>query len=381
MKKSLTIATLSNILSDPRPNRFANSFAKMDFALNTFSYDKSIKISQNHLSLRFSQNQLFKFKSYLYKYIFFFTTITGLSFLKNWALIKHLSLKKIDLNSNAFYSELYIIHDLIIGHLFFHYNKNPNAKFIFDAREQYLNQNDESFFFRVFESRARKVLIKDILKKSDIFLTVSQSIAESYIDIYPRDIIVVQSSPNFYEFIPSQPNIKLKFVHHGLANKNRKIETMIDGFMETSIDAIFDLYLVGNKKYINTLKNRALKDNRVSIKEPVAYSKLQEMLTNYDVGVVMLTPTTLNLEYCLPNKFFEYINSGLAVISSPLIEIKKIIYNYNIGEVSKGYHKNDFRDSFISISKKNIYSYKVNSKEASKELCFEKEFLKIIQKL
>jgi hypothetical protein len=381
LKKSLTIATLSNISSDPRPNRFANSFSEMGHNLNTFSFDKSIEISQHHLSLRFSQNKFFKAKSYLYKYIFFLTTITGLSFLQNWSLIKHLSLKKIDLSSNVFNSELYVIHDLILAHLFLYYNTNPNAKFIFDAREQYLYQNDESFFFRVFESRSRKVLIKDILKKADIFLTVSESIAESYKYIYSRDIIVVQSAPYFYEFIPSLPNTKLKFVHHGLVNKNRKIETMIDGFIETNIDAIFDLYLVGNKKYISTLKNRASKDNRISIKEPVAYNKLQEMLTNYDVGVVMLTPTTLNLEYCLPNKFFEYINSGLAVISSPLIEIKKIIEKYNLGEVSKGYHKNDFRDSFISMSKKNIYSYKINSKETSKELCFEKEFLKIIQEL
>ena len=69
---------------------------------------------------------------------------------------------------------------------------------------------------------------------------------------------------------------------------------------------------------------------RVAVAEPVEPTRLVEALAGFDVGLVINRPLTRNDELVFPNKLFEYLMAGLAVVVPalpglvPLVEGERI---------------------------------------------------------
>ena len=59
--------------------------------------------------------------------------------------------------------------------------------------------------------------------------------------------------------------------------------------------------------------------------EPVAPDILVESLAGFDVGLVINRPVTLNDELVLPNKLFEYLMAGLAVVAPRLPALEPVL--------------------------------------------------------
>ena len=83
----------------------------------------------------------------------------------------------------------------------------------------------------------------------------------------------------------------------------------------------------------------------------------------------------MNYQFSLPNKLFDYIHSGIPVLSSELVELKNIIEKYNVGYFIQSHDPKHIAGVINSIFGDEI-SYqqkKENTKKARMELCWEKE--------
>ena len=88
-------------------------------------------------------------------------------------------------------------------------------------------------------------------------------------------------------------------------------------------------------------------------------------------------PNNLNYEFSLINKFFDYIKAGIPVVSSHLIEIRKLVEQFNCGAMTTSHDPHDILDA-LQYAFKNKSSFKKGILQAKEELVWEKEVINLI---
>ncbi len=169
----------------------------------------------------------------------------------------------------------------------------------------------------------------------------------------------------------------IKIVHHGNANKNRKIENMVNIVGPLGDQFELNFYLTGNQEVIQYVKNEASKYVNIKFHDPVELEGITKMLTQYDIGLYHLEPTGFNVRHCLPNKLFEYIQAGLAVVTGPSPDMAQIVYDHECGYVAEDFELSSLQSLLSRLTIDDINKAKKNSAIASVTLCFENESKKI----
>ena len=87
--------------------------------------------------------------------------------------------------------------------------------------------------------------------------------------------------------------------------------------------------VIGKGDVFEKLKERALRQDlskKTMFMDAIPYEEMMHTMLS-DIGVSLDKPNNLNYEFSLPNKFFDYIKAGIPVVSSHLIEIRKLVDN------------------------------------------------------
>lgn len=278
------------------------------------------------------------------------------------------------LKSNTY--DLIYVSDVYLLPYSVRYKKK--AKIMFDAREYYPLQNDESFFFRTLDSADRTRVCRKYLPLVDKMITVSYGIAKKYKEEFGVNAEVVMSAPYYQSKQPqNRSTSKIRILYHGMANRNRRIENMIHIFKTLMIPAELHFYMVGDQGYISELHEEAKNDSNIFFHEPVPPEKIVETINQYDIGFCFYEPTTFNVIHCLPNKFFEYIQARLVVAIGPSPEMAEIVRRYDCGLIGDTFDLADMTSMLNRITRDDINRIKDNSDKAAQDLCFENELIKL----
>lgn len=65
----------------------------------------------------------------------------------------------------------------------------------------------------------------------------------------------------------------------------------------------------------------------------IPYEKLRELTAAADVGLSLDKALHENYQLSLPNKLFDFIHVGLPIVASPMVEVKRIVEDHNVGVV------------------------------------------------
>ena len=207
--------------------------------------------------------------------------------------------------------------------------------------------------------------------------TVNDSIAELYLKDYGI-------RPKVFRNISPQPKIQAKSrLELGLPQEvkiaiNQGSGMNIDRGLEEAVEAVSGmegwlLLLVGGGDAIpklQTLVRQKGLNEKVRFIPRVPYSELLQYTQAADVGLSLDKDTNINYRYSLPNKLFDYIHCNLPVVTSKVVEVRKIVENYGIGQTVDPEDIPALREALHEVSLK---SYDSNLKKAQRELNWEKE--------
>lgn len=357
-KLSICVISESNSFADPRPARVIN-YLKNIHSITVIGRD--VQQQENIMALSYDRPQKRTF-------------IQDLKLYYNIFLRRYISLVKIptrmkiveDIKRSNF--DIIFCHDLILLPIILENKKN--AKVIFDAREFYPKENEKNFRWKLLFSNFNDWLCRKYLKHVDYMYSVSYNYAKEYGKAYNIQCNVLHSLPKYYDYNKIKINNgKIKIIHHGVANEDRLTHLMIE--MMDYVDERFELDLMilpNQQDYFKKLNDMVKIRSNVNIIPAVKYEQIIPFISNYDIGLFLAPPNSFNLEFCLPNKFFEFIQARLAIAIGPSVEMKKFIEKYDLGVFSDEFTPKSLAEKLNNLTENDILKFKKNSNEAAKVL-------------
>ncbi|NIX75369.1 glycosyltransferase [Microvirga terricola] len=212
------------------------------------------------------------------------------------------------------------------------------SRIVYDTHEMAIAEYEHSLKWRLAALAHVKAIEQRGIRAADAVITVSPGIAEALQEAYPglKTPSVVRNVPDSVpaSFRPSGSAIDVLF--HGLLRDNRGLEAIIDSVPLWRDE--FRLVFRGSASpsYLEGLKARAAArgvEARVRFEASVAPQDVVSRASEADIGLCLLPDTSRHNRFALPNKLFEYLAAGLAVITSPLPDMAAILQHYECGRL------------------------------------------------
>ncbi len=258
-------------------------------------------------------------------------------------------------------------------------SKLKNIPIVYDTHE---------YFTEVPELKGRfakkvwEAIEKRIFPKLQYVFTVNDSIANIYSKKYNVDIKVIKNLPNkaIKSYIKSKSDLGLDenqkyIILQGAGiNIDRGAEELVLAMKNVS-DA--KLLIVGSGDVLPLLKKMVIKekiDDKITFIPKQNFESLRAYTAICEIGITLDKNTNLNYKFSLPNKLFDYIQSGIPVLASDLPEIKSVIEKYDIGRILKKHNPIEISKLINEMLEQDYKSLKLqNIKNAASELCWENQ--------
>lgn len=363
--KKITIGFLGNIYFDTRTFNLRKSLTDFGHEVSFVGYDW---LSEGFKSIKEKKIRIRKLKKRIsfYFYLYFFVS-------QFYSLIR--------LKTDIYFSaDFYSLPASVIA------AKLRRVKVYYDSREIYTEL--PALLNRSLLKKIFMMIEKFFIKRTDVVFTTGD-MDSGYIEklFNLNKTYVLRNLPlsnqeinpiNYFDKynIPTAAKIIL---YQGIIVPGRGIEKCFKTLQNQN-----DLFLIilGGGEYFEHYKSLS---KSIGINERVIFvGKVpQGELINYTAGafagVSIINNISINNEYALPNKLFEYVMARIPVIASDLVQMKKIVNEYDIGETITGSDEGELLKVINKWSDDPALYKKLkeNCKKAAMTLNWEKEFTNI----
>lgn len=212
---------------------------------------------------------------------------------------------------------------------------------VFDAHELPLSYYYDAKWFRLC-----RPLLTLMLSRCSGVITVSAPIAREIQGRYrASNVVLVRNVPTYQKTTKSDrlrqrlglgPEVRIALYQGNLQAVRGLDPVVLSGaYLERDRVIVFMGKGIGDTlpHFESLIGEHGLQD-RVKLLPPVSYTELLNWTASADIGLsVFPVGSTLSVRWCLPNKFFEYMMSGLPILASPLEAVAEIIHAYGVGRI------------------------------------------------
>ncbi len=236
--------------------------------------------------------------------------------------------------------------------------KIRSKPFLFDSHEYYTEVPElqgKRFKKAIWES-----LAKWIIPRSKHNITVNQSLAALFKDLYRVPFQVIRNAPTSEVVSRSKNRNECTLLYQGAINQGRGLEIAIEAIKSLPK---YQLILVGDGDILKDLKEMVKEnnlENRVHFKGWVKPNELAKYTDQAWLGINMLDPISQNYTYSLANKFFDYIHSGLPSINMAFPEYTLINNRFPVSYLCETYSKESLLSGIKYYENMKMYKHSVD---------------------
>ena len=207
---------------------------------------------------------------------------------------------------------------------------------------------------------------------------VNDPIGRLYVDEFGMEPPVpVRNIPPFVAQEPSKGDPgEIRLLFHGLAAWQRGFTEILEAMQVLPERFTMTFMLMPNPAVIARLQEQIDAHparERIRIVPPAPMRQIAERINDYDIEIIFYRPLGRNLEFALPNKFFEAVQGrlGLVVGESPLMA--GLVREFGIGVVVPGFEASDLAESLAALTTEDVERFKAGSHRAAEVLNAEAE--------
>ncbi len=228
-----------------------------------------------------------------------------------------------------------------------------------------------------------KRIEKNIFPRLNHVITVNQSIARLYEEEYGKSLTVVRNIPPRFDVKTANsrrdwdlPDEGTVFILQGSGiNVDRGAEEAVEAMAQVETA---HLVIIGGGDVLDILKSKVEElslSDRVHFYPRMPYERMMQCTQICDVGLTLDKDTNINYRFSLPNKLFDYLQAGIAVIASGVVEVKRIVEKYELGAIIPSHNPSDIAWAMQRFVRNHEYlsACKAKAREAATELHWDHE--------
>jgi len=259
------------------------------------------------------------------------------------------------------------------------YKSESGALIHYDSHEFATREFDERAYWRLVYKPIVTRLEAAAIRSADSVSTVGPGLAamlEAQYRLPERPAVILSAperSPVTSDPVPSWP---LRLLFHGHLLPGRGIEALIRSASAWRHDHRLIIRGKGAPAYIDALKAEAsaVPEGRVRFEPAVApQDVVAAAARDADVGVFLTPLETGQQHHTMPNKLFEYIAAGLAVVISPAADMSAVVRTYGVGVISRDASIAGAADAINGLARDQVTAFKAAARRAAVDLCWESE--------
>ncbi len=227
-----------------------------------------------------------------------------------------------------------------------------------------------------------KTIERWILPNLKNTITVNRSIAKLYHEKFHIEMKVVRNIPNARAINSLSSKKEMGLPQNGKLIILQGSGINIDRGAEEAVEAMqyvenATLLILGSGDVIDQLHDMVKRfklENKVVFRPRMPYEKMMAHTQLADLGLTLDKDTNINYRYSLPNKLFDYIHAGIPTLASNLIEVKRIIDEYEVGDVVYSHDPRQLGQKINEMLESPMQAnWKENCKKAAFALTWENE--------
>lgn len=256
---------------------------------------------------------------------------------------------------------------------------NPGIRIHYDTHEFATAEFDESLWWRIVYKPFVRHLEKAHIGAADAISTVGAGLAEALQQYHrlPQRPVVIRNFPDLYTLDERPTAWPLRLLYHGLILPSRGLEALINSMPLWRSPHHLTIRGDGDPDYIKKLQALAANsaDGARLIFEPaVAPDQVIPLAArSADLGVFVTPLHTPQQYFSMPNKLFEYIGAGLAVIVSPGADLRAVVEQYGVGLVCADAGYEAVAAAINDLDPAKVNRFRAAARMAAQTLCWKNE--------
>jgi glycosyltransferase involved in cell wall biosynthesis len=208
--------------------------------------------------------------------------------------------------------------------------RRSRARLVYDAHELYTE----------FEAPAPRLARRLVLalegrlaRRADAVVTVSDGVADELrarLRLRDRPLVVLNAPHRAELAAPGPRNGPVRAIYQGGLGPGRGLDDLLAAAGARDVSLSLRIRMADPNALRRLLDERGLGE-RVRVLDPVPPTAVLDALREFDVGLIFDRPQSRNSDLSVPNKFFEYLMAGLAVVAPRLETIGPLVDGEGVG--------------------------------------------------